>query len=206
MSICVGVQYVCAKYPHPFAVVVVLSSSIGDDGRYRFWQTYRAQGLMVFLGSKVVCAFFWNLQSLPHLPLSPLESKFQHGTFDPINKQLHPCITVLTDPCIAPDRWPYAWWFSPKVHLQTSVMLPANSTRFLAHPISIKIKIGPTNTFWMSIPEFGPKWNIGLKIGLNIYLKTRPMLHYNCQCHGPIGDTHIQSINSSLRAATSWWG
>ena len=38
------------------------------------------KGLTVFLESKVLCALFWNLHSLPVLPLSPLECKFQNKT------------------------------------------------------------------------------------------------------------------------------
>ena len=47
-------------------------------------------GLRIFLGAKVLCALFWNLHSLPFLPLSPLECKLcikqsMHSTFDPMN-------------------------------------------------------------------------------------------------------------------------
>ena len=37
-------------------------------------------GLKVVLGSKVLHALFWNLHSLPFLPVSPLECKFQNKT------------------------------------------------------------------------------------------------------------------------------
>ena len=47
-----------------------------------YWSTASAQdSLKVFLGSKVLRALFRNLHSLPFLPLSPLECKFQNITF-----------------------------------------------------------------------------------------------------------------------------
>ena len=43
----------------------------------------------VFLGSKVLCALFWNLHSLHFLPLTPLECKFQNKTStEPLIKEI----------------------------------------------------------------------------------------------------------------------
>ena len=46
-----------------------------QKGRWVFESLYRAQWI-----SKVPCALFWNLHSLPFLPIAPLECKFQNKT------------------------------------------------------------------------------------------------------------------------------
>ena len=45
-----------------------------------FCNVLKKYGVEFILGSKVLCALFRNLHTLPFLPLSPLEGKFQSKT------------------------------------------------------------------------------------------------------------------------------
>ena len=88
-------------------------------------------GLKVFLVSKVVWALLWNLRSLPFLPLSPMECKFQNKTrTEPLTQQItwplynFPLFTpTVSELATLPNRltWQLSDWADLTVRLLTRV-------------------------------------------------------------------------------------
>ena len=87
-----------------------------------------------FLGQRVLCALFWNFNSLPSLPLYPLESKFQNKT--------------RTEPCMPKKRGVLLWHEQCDTHIGLLV-LSSNLGPMISkmcHKLKFIISL-PLNTF-----------------------------------------------------------
>ena len=147
--------------------------------------------------SKVLCALFWNLHSLPFFPLSLLEGKFQNKT----------CTQPLTNlsPVKCQRRQRACYLLQRQFHFRAGVKmktfslfvsdlhrsLQLNEKRRRLRQFQL-LKLGSTNmrTVW-----FGQIWSdlILVPVGLNIIAGSSPSL----MCYLAIFDVYVGSFVAS---------